>query len=299
MVPVPEWKIDAGKDTRFALHPNGLMLATVSCAGEVNSWQLEEGKAPAPTVIAKGDGQAAPCPATIPAFSRNGVFLAAAVGSRLRLWSRTNEGAWEQRFDDAFDDGDEGEPGAPRLRRDRITSSAINAASDLLAAGGESGRIRFLDIRDGKPAAGFRTVSVDAGSTVVSLAFMADGSGLLSGGKDGVISEWLLPLLKKGTSSERHQRGVSGLVLADRAKGASDGRSVLVSADWGGAILEWSQGTLDGPATPIAFANDRPVEAMALRADGLFLITAGDQLLAWDFDRAVMKRSAQRFLATH
>jgi WD40 repeat protein len=225
--------------------------------------------------------------------------MAAAVGSHLRLWSRTGGGPWEQRFDAAFDDRNEGEPGAPATRRERITSMAINAASDLLAVGGNSGRIRLLDIKDGKPAGGFREQSVNARSTVLSLVFWPDGSGLLSGGRDGVISEWSLPALKKGRSSERHQRGVSGLALADRAKVASDGRPILVSADLGGAILEWSQGTLDGATTPIAFADDRPVEAMALRADGTFLITAGEQLLAWDFNRAVMKQSAERFLSTH
>ncbi len=296
---VPEWKIDAGKGTRFAFHPSGLILVTASCSGEVRSWQLEEGKPPLPTLITKGEGQALPCRATTPVFSRDGVFVAAAKGPRLRLWSRTNGSAWDQRFDGAFDDDIGDEPGAPSTRRDKITSLAISSGSDLLAAGGESGRVRLLDIKDGRPTTGFRTASVDGGSAVISLAFMPDGSALLSGGRDGVISEWSLPTLKKGASSERHQRGVSGLALADRAKGASDGRTILVSADWGGAIFEWSQGTLEGAATPIAFADDRPLEAMALRADGQFLITAGDQLLVWDFNRAVMKESAQRFRSTH
>jgi WD40 repeat protein len=296
---VPEWSIDAGKGTRFALHPSGLILVTAACNGEVRSWQLEDGKPPAPSLIAKGEGPALPCPATTPVFSRDGVFVAAAKGPRLRLWSRSNGSAWEQRFDGAFDDDIGDEPGAPSTRRDRITSLAMSSASDVLAAGGDSGRVRLLDIKDGRPATGFRTASVDGGSAVVSLAFLPDGSALLSGGKDGVISEWSLPTLKKGTSSERHQRGVSGLALADRAKGASDGRTILVSADWGGAIFEWSQGTLEGPATSIAFADDRPLEAMALRADGQFLVTAGDQLLVWDFNRAVMKESAQRFRSTH
>lgn len=296
---VPEWKIDAGKGTRFALHPSGLILVTIACSGEVRSWQLEDGKAPVPTLIAKGDGPAQPCPATVPVFSRDGELVAVARGPRLRLWSRANGGALEQRFDGAFDDDIGDEPGAPSTRRDRITSMTFSTASDLLAAGGESGRIRLLDIKDGRPATGFRTAPADGGSTIVSLAFLADGSALLSGGKDGVISQWSLPALKKGASSERHQRGVSGLALADRAKGASDGRAILVSADWGGAIFEWSQGTLDGPATPIAFADDRPLDAMALRADGQFLVTAGEQLLVWDFDRAVMKESAQRFRSTH
>ncbi len=299
MVSVPEWNISAGKGTRFALHPNGLVLVTAACNGDINSWQLEEGKAPVSTLIAKGDGQAVPCPATAPVFSRDGVLLAAAKGPRLRLWSRTDGGEWEQRFSGAFDDDLGDEPGGTYTKRDRITCLTINAATDLLAAGGDSGRIRFLDIKDGKPAAGLRAAVVDGGAAVVSLAFLPDGSSLLSGGQDGVITEWSLPALKKGTSSERHQRGVSGLAIADRSKGGSDGRSIFVSADQGGAILEWSQGTLNGPTTPIAFADDRPVEAMALRADGTFLITAGDQLLAWDFNRAVMKQSAERFLRTH
>ncbi len=298
MVPVPEWKIEAGKGTRFALHPNGSTLVTASCGGEIRSWQLEEGKAPMSSVVAKGDSQALPCPSSSPVFSRDGVILAAATGPLLRLWLATGD-AWEQRFNGALDDDLGDEPGAAPTRRDRIISLALSATSDLLAAGGESGRIRFLDIKDGKPAGGFRTASVDAGNAAVSLAFLADGSGFLSGGRDGVISEWSLPALKKVTSNERHQRGVSGLALADRTKGASDGRPILVSADWGGAILEWSQGTLDGPTTSIAFADDRPLDAMALRADGTFLVTAGDQLLAWDFDRAVMKQSAERFLRSH
>ena len=105
MVPVPEWKIDAGKGARFALHPNGLILVTASCGGEVRSWQLEEGKAPVvERSMAKGDGQALPCPLTAPVFSRDGVMLAAAKGPLLRLWSRTNGGEWEQRFSGALDD---------------------------------------------------------------------------------------------------------------------------------------------------------------------------------------------------
>lgn len=298
MVPVPEWKIEAGKGARFALHPNGTILVTASCGGEVRSWQLEEGKAPVSTVVARGDTQALPCPSTAPVFSRDGVILAAASGPLLRLW-QMNGKAWEQRFNGALDDDLGDEPGAAPTRRDRVLSLTLSANADLLAAGGESGRIRFLDIKDGMPAAGFRSSSVDAGNAVVSLAFLTDGSALLSGGKDGVISQWSLPAIKKVASSERHQRGVSGLALADRAKGATDGRPVFVSADWGGAILEWSQGTLDGPTTQIAFADDRPLDAMALRADGTFLVTAGDQLLAWDFNRTVMKQSAERFLRAH
>jgi WD40 repeat protein len=298
MVPVPEWKIHAGKGARFALHPDGSSVVMASCGGEVRRWQLEEGMTPVSTLVAKGDSLASPCPSSAPVFSRDGVILAVATGRLLRLWM-SGGGAWEQRFHGTLDDDLGDEPGAALPRRDRIISLAFSAAADLLAAGGESGRIRFLDIKDGKPAGGFRTASVDAGSAAVSLAVLPDGSGLLSGGKDGVISEWSLPALKKATSSERHQRGVSGLALADRAKEASGGRPILVSADWGGAILEWGQGLLDGPTTPIAFADDRPLEGMALRADGTFLVTAGDQLLAWDFDRAVMKQSAKRFLLSH
>jgi WD40 repeat protein len=298
MVPVPEWKIEAGKGTRFALHPNGSTLVTAACGGEVKSWQLEAGQAPEATVVARGDSLVLPCPSTAPVFSRDGVILAAANGPLLRLW-QTSGGAWEQRFNGALDDDLGDEPGAAPARRDRIVSLTLSATADLLAVGGDSGRIRFLDIKAGKPAAGFRSTSVDAGNAVASLAFLVDGSGLLSGGKDGVISQWSLPALKKVSSNERHQRGISGLALADRGKGASDGRPTFVSADWGGAILEWSQGTLDGPTTQIAFADDRPLDAMALRADGTFLVTAGDQLLAWDFNRAVMKQSAERFLRAH
>jgi WD40 repeat protein len=299
MQPAPEWKIEAGRGARFAIHPSGSIAVTLACNGEIRSWQLEEGKAPVPTVLAKADGQDKPCPATVPVISRDGQMLAAARGPRLRLWSRSNDGSWELRFDGAFDDDLGDEPGAPSTGRDRITSLALSAAGDLLAAGGESGRIRFLDLRNGKPAAGFRTTSLDAGSSVVALLFLADGSGLLSGGRDGVVAQWSLPALRKVASSERHQRGVSGIALADRAKGGFEGRPAIVTADWGGAILEWSQGTLDGPTTPIAFADDRPLDAMALRADGTFLVTAGDQLLAWDFNRAVMKQSAERFLRAH
>jgi WD40 repeat protein len=299
MQPAPEWKIEAGRGARFAIHPSGSIAVTLACNGEIRSWQLEEGKAPVPTVLAKADGQDKPCPVTVPVISRDGQMLAAARGPRLRLWSRSNDGSWELRFDGAFDDDLGDEPGAPSTGRDRITSLALSAAGDLLAAGGESGRIRFLDLRNGKPAAGFRTTSLDAGSGVVALLFLADGSGLLSGGRDGVVAQWSLPALRKVASSERHQRGVSGIALADRAKGGFEGRPAIVTADWGGAILEWSQGTLDGPTTPIAFADDRPLDAMALRADGTFLVTAGDQLLAWDFNRAVMKQSAERFLRAH
>ena len=179
----------------------------------------------------------------------------------------------------------------------------MTAAGDLvIVAAGDSGRIRLLEVSDGRPATDFRTESAQGNSPVTSLVALPDGSGVVAGGRDGVITEWSLPALKKRASDELHQRGISGLALADRSQDAADGGSILVSTDWGGAIVEWRpgrQGMLNGAKSPIALANDRPIEAMALRADGLLLVTAGEQLLAWNFDRDVMKRSAERFLRNH
>ena len=176
MVPVPEWKIDAGKGARFALHPNGLILVTVSCGGEVRNWQLEEGKAPMSATVARGDGQGAAVSPTAPVFSRDGVILAAAFGPLLRLWCwrptmrgiNASTAHWTTTSETN-----------PALRRPDGTEFSAWPQCNLLtcsAAGGESGRIRFLDIKDGKPAGGFRTASVDAGNAAVSLASWRMGS---------------------------------------------------------------------------------------------------------------------------
>lgn len=301
MVPIAEWTVKVSRNSRFTLDASGSTLVTVACGAEVLSWRLMSGETPAPATIAKREASNQSCPETNPALSRDGNLLAVAIGSRLKLWTRGNDGSWELRFDREFDDSEEGEPGSAAIRRE-ITGLTMTAAPDLVIAGNKSGRIRLLEVRGGSPAAGFRTATAEAGSSVTSLVTLPDSSGVLAGGKDGLITKWSLPALKKEAYSELHQRGISGLALADRSQPGNEVRPNLISTDWGGAIVEWSQGKsslLDGAKSQIERASDRPIEAMALRADGAFLVTAGDQLLEWNFDRAVMKASAERFLRNH
>ena len=297
IVPVPNWTIDADRGTMFTLHPKGSSVATVACGGKLTLWELVEGQAPVPKVLTPGTAPANLCPLAAPSFSQDEALLAMALGSQLELWSRNAGGIWERQFAGAIDAGDGVASGAPDGGRESITSLAFSAASDVVAAGGSRGRIRLLEIKNGKPASSFRPESVDAGKDVLALAFRPDGEVLVSGGADGFITEWSLPLLKKVGLDTRHERSVTSLAFAVRGNDPSKTRPILVSADRDGNVREWTSGTTGGATVLLAPASNSPVRAIALRADGTFLVTAGDELLAWNFSRDAMLRAAKRVIA--
>jgi WD40 repeat protein len=90
---------------------------------------------------------------------------------------------------------------------------------------------------------------------------------------------------------------VTSLAFAVRESGSSKSRPILVSADRDGNVREWTTGATDGATVLLAPASNSPVRAIALRADGKFLVTAGDELLAWNFSSETMLQAARRVIA--
>ena len=63
----------------------------------------------------------------------------------------------------------------------------------------------------------------------------------------------------------------------------ANGRPLLVSADRGGYIVEWPEGKTGVSTTEIEPRFSKTINAIALSRDGTFLLTAGDDLLSWDY----------------
>jgi WD40 repeat protein len=295
VVAIQKWTIDVDRRTTFALHPNGSKLVTVACGGKLTIWELLDGETPVPTLLSSGAMSDNSCPAAAPSFSQDGDLFAVAMASRLELWSHSGSDPWERQYVGAFDNSDVVGGGVPGEAPETITSLAFNA--DTLAVGGKFGHIRLLEIKNGRAASSsFRPDSVRAGKAVLSLAFKPDGTRLLSGGEDGFITEWTLPVLKRVLLDTHHERSVTSLAFASRRKDQSTGSPILVSADREGNVWEWNSGSTAGEMVPLALANGHPVRALALGTDGAFLVTAGDELLAWNFSREAMLETAQRFI---
>jgi WD40 repeat protein len=298
IVPLPNWTITVAPGTMFALDAKGSAIATAACGGNLTFWELVEGQAPAPKLLPP---QASPadssCPGAAPTFNQDASLFAAAHGSQLQIWSRGANGNWEPQFAGTPDAGDSTTGGASNAGRETISSLAFSAVSHMAAVGTSSGRIRLLEINSGKPASSFLPVSVDAGKDVLALAFKPNASVLVSGGEDGFIIEWSLPALKKERLDTRHERSVTSLAFAVIDDGTPRQRPVLVSADREGNVREWTSGSTDGATLQIAPASHHPVRGIALRSDGLFLVTAGDELLAWNFSRESMVQAARQVIA--
>ncbi|HQR09948.1 MAG TPA: AAA family ATPase [Casimicrobiaceae bacterium] len=298
IVSIPNWTIAVAAGTMFALDAKGSTVATVACGGNIALWELVDGQAPTPKLLPPRAPPAdSSCPDAAPSFNQEASLFAAAFGSRLEIWSRSANGNWELQFAGEIDAGDSATGGAPTGARETISSLAFSAISHMAAVGSSSGRIRLLEINGGKPASSFLPVSVDAGKDVLALAFKPNASLLVSGGEDGFIIEWSLPALKKERLDTRHERSVTSLAFAVLDEGMSKQRPVFVSADREGNVREWTSGSTEGATLQIAPASHHPVRGIALRSDGLFLVTAGDELLAWNFSRESMIQAAKQLIA--
>lgn len=315
---VPGWTIDGDNVDAFALTPDGNRLVTVDCHGVPREWLLRHGASPqAPDAVEPAPTNCAKQSAAMPAFSPDGRLLATSDGDRLRLWKRGGRGI----------DGTLGAIGSWTLlllgdadlragKQDWISALTFSADARYLAAGTGSGAVHLWRM----DASGHPTpVAVaDIGMAVRALSFHPGGKALRSGGDDGFITEYSVPGLAKGDFTSRHERAISGVKYVE----APAGETRWITSDVGGYLLEWSRRpsvTVRGSlldrmrrflpdwtrrrsrapdrtsAGELARRNSGRVDAIALSRDGSFLVTAGEDLLAWDLSSRNVLATAESY----
>jgi WD40 repeat protein len=315
---VPEWSISATSVRGFALTPDGSRLVTVDCHGIPAEWSLRAGArpqalgshAPASTDCAKRS-------AAMPAFSSDGRLLATSDGDRVRLWKRSGPGI-DGRLQgvgirEVFLLGDAGFKAG---KRDSVSVLAFSTDSRYLAVGTGSGAVHLW--RLDASATPTPLAVVDIGMAVRAVSFRPDGKALRAGGDDGFITEYSVPGLAKGEFTSRHERAISGLQYI----GAPSGEARWISADVGGYILDWSRrpgATARGSllermrrflpdwarrrsrapdrtsAGELARRSSGRLDAIALSRDGTFLVSAGEDLLAWDLSSRNVLAAAESY----
>jgi len=314
---VPEWTIDGANVNAFSLTPDGSRLVTVDCHGVPREWSLRARSPPQPASIVAESMDCAKKSAAMPAFSPDGRLLATTDRDRLRLWKRSGRGS-----DGALEAVGArkllllGDPDLRAGKRDWISALAFSADARHLAVGTRSGAVHLWRIDASgnmKPVA-----VVDIGMAVRALSFHPAGKSLRAGGDDGFITEYSVPGLAKGEFTSRHERAISGVAYI----GAPSGEPRWMTADVGGYILEWSRrpsvaarGSLlermrrylpdwtrrrsQAPdrtsASELARRSSGQLDAIALSRDGTFMVTAGEDLLAWDLSSRNVLATAESY----
>lgn len=283
---MPEWTLAEAVTSSLAMAPDGQYLITVDCHGLPTEWPLRAGTQPGPLHMSGASGpndcgnQSVAIP---PAFSPDGRMLATADGQTLRLWNRGVPGAdaWSEMPADHLRQPADDKSKAPT--DERISTLAFSADSRYLAAGVKSGYLRLLKVEDSRSGSSVAQVAaVDVGQRVSVLAFNPDGTKLLVGGDDGILTQWTLPTLAMdGAADARHVRSITGAAYAwDRGAGE---RPMHVTAGADGYVVAWSPWNKNlKNAIDLTQRGSSPVRAIALSRDGTFLVTAGDDMLGWN-----------------
>lgn len=289
----PEWTLGGVGVSNFAMSPDGQRLVTVNCHGSPSEWLLRVG-APGQRTT-PSESPPTDCdkkPTAILAFSPDGRWLATSDTHVLRVFSRQGGGPWTAIASRALLRPDVGDSGAPA--GDVISAMAFSADSRRLAVGASSGATHLWDMAQAQRGKDFAPIAdVDNGMAVRALAFHPDGKSLRAGGDDGFVTEYSVPGFAKGEVTSRHERAIAGVQYARVAPDETK----WISADVDGYLLEWTRRPSMSDARPSrkgAPASDRiaagelarrggaPIQAIALSRDGSFLVTAGEDLLAWD-----------------
>jgi WD40 repeat protein len=273
---------------RFVLHPEGDRLLVVSCSGELAEMTLQAANEPVPAPATATAPSAGDCSGAAPAVSSDGRFVAGAVNDVPMLWERGPQG-WRPL---ALEGGPAREPNVP------VISVAFDAAAKYLAVGDAAGALRLFSLPEPAGTGRWEPALVDVGKDVLALAFHPGGKVLATGGEDGFISEWSVPGLQRLGRDARSERSVNALAYAMRDQATFDdrmeSRPVMMSGNHEGVLLEWAPGSLkEGQTVALTRASTRSMGRILLRKDGRFMLTGGDELLAWDFGTDSIVRKAR------
>lgn len=263
--------------TRVTFAPAGDLLASANRRGEVRLWRRvgDRFEDNAPVLH---EARPSPVPAVALAFSRDGHLLAASMDKEVLVW-------------------DLRDPAHPRSLlpwrhpdNNMMRAVAFSPTRDALAAAGDDRRVRLW----GSVAAGDGALSGDPklsneqdhGRAIIALAFSPDGAALLSAGQDSHIVKWNAADLTMLGNYDRHERGLEAIAL-----GRTSTRDLLFSSDLDGTVLVWLG--LDNPrhVRPLGVPGDLPV-TLAASDSGDLLVTAGDEVLAWNLTEDWLYRNA-------
>ena len=289
---VPEWALAKDSSSAFALSPDGQHLITVDCQGSPTEWPLRIGTRLelVHAFTAEVQGVCPSRPPATPSISPDGRLLATTGDGLLRIWTRGSSAAhaWNESSSSKLSQSDVASASASN--HDPIAVLAFSADSHYLAVGVDSGEVHLWKEKKSLGRGQFAHVAdVDVGQRVSALAFNPDGKALRVGSIDGILTECSVPSLAlAGDAVFRHERSITGATYSwPQAAGE---RRVLVTADAGGNVVEWTgRGGAHMRTIELKGQGSSPVRAIALSRDGTFLVTAGGELLAWDLaPRAVL-----------
>ncbi len=256
--------------TRVALNASGTLLASANDYGQIVLWQLD-GNNLERIGLALSSAGAPRVRGISLAFNRKGNELAASIENAVLVWD--------------VSDPSKAKPLLQwRHPEDKVMRAvAFSPTRNALAAAGEDGRVRLWPAMDGGEP---RVSATEHGRDIVALAFSPDGSTLVSAGWDSHVVAWRAEDLSLLGNYDRHERGLRALAF-----GGLGGRDRLFSSDLEGNVLMWLSFDDARHVRPLVIGPGRGTTVAASGSADL-LVTAGDELVAWNLSKDSIYRHA-------
>jgi WD40 repeat protein len=172
-----------------------------------------------PSVLYRIDGKTGAVESELSVGNRSALLPSApADGERLYLTSDRDNRTWEI------------DPDGLRVRRTYSVgdfAGAVSPDGSVFALGGQTGRVRLLDLRTGQ----VRSFSGRHNGSVLRATFTHDGGTLVTSGNDGEVTAWDVDRGRIAERFDGHRGEVWGLDVT------ADGRTLVTAATDGRAIV--------------------------------------------------------------
>jgi WD40 repeat protein len=243
-----------GAVNRVAFHPDNTRIATTGADGTVRLWTF-------PLAAVPANGHTGPVRAI--AASQNGQwFVTGSDDKTVRVWAST--GAAQRQMAN---------------HKQPVLAVDVRRDDAQIASGDAEGAVWLWN---GASGAAEGSLLAHAGP-VRSVAYEAANQTLLTGGDDGLIKRWQLPLVPPRLSNG-HTQPVQTVAVSP------DG-SLMVTGSTDGTVRVWNAS--NGQAVRTLAGQTESVTAVAISADGTQVAAVGDagQLLVWTLADGTLKHT--------